>query len=78
MRHARHVFVGLRNAEDGMLVDVECDRATVFEQLAFQGLEIAECGLGRHEPQFHQRTSSVVDEDEQGAGIAPILKPTVV
>ena len=50
----------------------------MLQQITFQCLEIAERALRRYEPQFHQRTRRVVNEDEQGAGIAPILEPSVV
>ena len=78
LRHARHVFVRFWNAEDGVLVTVERDRAAVLQQIAFQCFEIAERALGCDEAQLHQRAGGVVDEDEQGAGITPILEPTVV
>ena len=76
--HAGHVFVGLRNAEHGVLVAIESNGATVFEQIAFQGLEIAEGALRCDKTQFHQGAGRIIDEDEQGAGIAAFLKPPVI
>lgn len=78
MRHPRHVFIGIRIAEDTVLIAVKCDRTIVLKQIALQGFKVAERVLRRHEPQFHQRAGRVVDEDEQGAGIPPILEPSMI
>ena len=48
------------------------------EQIAFQCFEIAERTLGFHEPKFHERAGGIINEDEQGAGLIPILEPTVI
>lgn len=72
------MFVGLWIAKHSVLSAVKCDRATVLQQIAFQGFEVTERALGYHKPQFYQRTGRVVDEDEQGAGIVPILEPPMI
>ena len=76
--HAGHVFIGFWNTENSVFVAVERDGTTMFEQIAFQSLEVAERALGGHKPELHQRAGGVIDEDEQGAGITPILEPPVV
>ena len=61
-----------------MFIAVESDRAAMFEQVAFQCPEVAKGALGGNKPQFHQSAGGVVNEDEQGAGIASILEPSMV
>ncbi len=50
----------------------------MFEQIALKSAEIAKRALGWYEPQLHQHAGRVVYKHEQGAGIGPILEPSVV
>jgi len=72
------VFIGLCDTKDGVFVAVIGNGATVFEQVAFQGVEIAEGALGGDETQFHQRAGRVVNEDEKGSRITAIFEPSLV
>jgi hypothetical protein len=47
-------------------------------EIALQRLEIAEGTLRRHEPQLHQPARRVIDENQQRAGIRPILEPAML
>ena len=47
-------------------------------QIELQGLEIAEGALRLHKTKLLKAAGRIVDEDEEGAWIAPLLKPTVI
>ncbi len=72
------MFVGLGNSKDGVFVTVESDGTAMLKQVALQGFEVAERAFGSQKPQLHQRAGSVINEDEQGAGVASILEPSVI
>lgn len=72
------MFIGLWNAEDGVLIAIERDRTAMLQEVALQGFEITERVLGCRKPQLHQGAGRVIDEDEQGAGRRTIFKPAVI
>ena len=70
--------LGLRHAEDRVLVGIEGDRASEVRQIALQRLEIGERAFRAHEAKRHQTTGCVVDEHDQRAAGTPILEPAVL
>jgi hypothetical protein len=57
---------------------VEGNGTAVGLEIPAQTVEIGRRALARHEAKLHQLTRGIVDEDQQGAGRAPILEPAVL
>ncbi len=79
LRHALTALGALvHGSEDGVLVGVERDRASVGVEIAAQRGEVRVCALAGNEAQLHQPACSVVDEHQQRAGLAAALEPAVI
>jgi hypothetical protein len=47
-------------------------------QIPLQCFEVGGCTLGGNEAQLHEPAGCVIDEDQQRAGLAAVLEPTML
>jgi len=79
LRHAlTPLSLWLRHAEDGMLIGVKGQGASMARQVALQRLKIRESALRWDKTKSHQAAGGVIDKDDQRASWTTILKPTVL
>ena len=79
LRHTRAALrVWLVHAEDGVLVGVESGRASMRRQIAVERSKVGVRALAGNEPQLHQPAGGVVDEDQQGKGLAALFEPAML
>jgi hypothetical protein len=59
-------------------VRIERHRTAMVSEITVQRFEVRVGALAGHESQLHELAGGVVDEHQQGAGIAALLKPAMV
>ncbi len=79
LRHTRtSLSVRLVHAENRVLVRVKGYGAAVGFKITLQCFEVGVRALAGHEAQLHQSARRVIDQDQQRAGCAAVLEPTML
>jgi hypothetical protein len=64
--------------KDGVLVRIEGHWTPKSNNVGVYRAEVAIRALALYKSKLHQSTGRVVNEDKQGAGITPVLEPTMI
>lgn len=63
--------------EDTVLIGIDGHWAAILSEVSLHGFHIRLGGLDRHEPEGHQPTGGVINEDQQRTGRGPVLNPVM-
>jgi hypothetical protein len=78
LSHTRTTFSLPVDAEYRVFVGIESDRNAMRHKVSAQSFKVGFGAFTENKLQLHKTASSIVDEDQQGAGFTPFFKPAVI